>query len=61
MLIPYSCQIGGNVSTTSALEEDSREMNKEKKALPTDFFGMFPDLNLDPFNYRDNLWRRKEY
>jgi hypothetical protein len=54
-------KIGGNAKITSTMKEDSFEINKERKALPTDFFGMFPDLNLDAINYRDELWRRKEY
>ena len=54
-------KIGGNVKITSMTKEDSYEISKERKALPTEFFGVFPDLNLDAINYRDELWRRKEY
>lgn len=50
-------RIGGSVA---AKEEDAKEHKKAhgKKYKPLDFFGTWPDLDLDPKTYRKQIWRK---
>ena len=47
-------RIGGTIE-----KEKSRINDKaKKKTRPLDFFGIWPDIPLDPKTYRVKLWRK---
>ena len=52
-------RIGGHVEKNK--EEEGKKKGKSKaskKAKPLDFFGTWPDINLNPETYREKLWRK---
>jgi hypothetical protein len=54
-------KIGGDVTEIkikSSAKKKKTEDTKAKRPKPLDFFGTWPDIDLDPKTYRKKLWRK---
>ena len=50
-------RIGGTIQATKN-KGTVNEKRKSTRSRPFDFFGSWPDIPLDPKNYREKLWRK---
>lgn len=53
-------KIGGSITENSKEKRLLEKQNKRKEMelKPLDFFGTWPDIDLDPVTYRGKLWRK---